>query len=111
MVDFANMPKQEEKYCQDCGQQFRGFPEQPRCTQCHYDSMYPEEAPKYWTWKKRGQNWIISATWPDREPLPNVGETVTVHRKDGSSSDETITEVDRITYDMSGRAKLRCLVK
>ena len=110
MIDFANMPKHEQKECQECGQQFTGFPDQPRCTQCHYLSLHPEEAPKYWTWTKRGPTWTIVATWPDREPLPEVGDVLTVHRRNGATSAETITEIDGLLYDTMGRGRLHCRV-
>ena len=65
----------------------------------------------YWTWCKEGRpRWGILAHWPDGEPLPDVGEQVTVHRKDGSSSIAVILEVE-LRYLPTGRAQLRCMIE
>ena len=112
MFDFDNIPKSENKPCQDCGQTFRGISEQVRCLQCQYYLDNPDQAPGYWTWNKRGNGvWGAVATWPEHDPLPNVGDTIDIHRKDGQVSAKTITEVDGLRYDMTGRAKLYCWVQ
>ena len=109
--DFSTIPNREYKDCQDCGQRFRGFENEKLCPECQSLREHPERAPKHWTWTKTGRRWTIAATWPDAEPIPNVGDAVTVHRQDGSSSQETITEVDGLIYDFNGRARLHCWVK
>ena len=111
MIDFANIPKSENKPCQDCEQTFRGLPQESRCVECQYDADHPDQAPKYWTWTRRGSGvWGAVATWPEQETLPNVGDTIDIHRKDGRVSTNTITEVDGLRYDMMGRARLHCWV-
>ena len=109
--DYSNLPKREHKDCQDCGQQFVGFDKDTLCIECLHIKQHPEKAPKHWIWTKTGRRWTIIATWPDTEPLPTVGDTVSVHRKDGTNSAEVITEVDGRIYDMNGRARLHCWVR
>ena len=43
--------------------------------------------------------------------LPEPGDKVTVHRKNGSTSVETIREVDGLIYLPTGRARLDCFVE
>ena len=111
MFDYASIPKRQTLTCEDCGQKFSAIAGNPVCNECQYDRDHPEEAPKHWTWTRAGSKWTIVATWPYGEPLPNAGDTVTVHRKDGSSSEKAISEVDGIIYDMRGRGRLHCWVK
>ena len=111
MVDFSRLSKLQSKTCNDCGEEFTTHvPENTTCTECGYYREHPELAPMYWTWTRRGRWWTVAATWPVKEPLPEVGAVITVHRKDGTSSTETISEVDGLLYDMSGRARLHCWV-
>ena len=42
---------------------------------------------------------------------PEPGNQVTVHRKDGTTSLETIREVEGLIYLPTGRAKLDCLIE
>ena len=66
----------------------------------------------YWTWSKGGRlNWGIVAHWPDGEPLPDAGDQVSVHRKDGSTSVVKIQEVEGLRYLSNGRAQLRCMIE
>lgn len=66
----------------------------------------------YWTWRRGPHGrWDIVAYWPDGEPLPDPGEQVTVHRKDGSNSAVTIQEVEGLTFTITGRGQLRCTVR
>ena len=111
MIDFNNLPKAEYKDCPDCRQRFRGFQEEDRCVECQFYVDHPEMAPKYWTWTKRGQTWTVVATWPDREPSPEVGDTITVHRKNGTTSVETISEIDGLIYRPDGKGRLHCWVQ
>ena len=113
--DFDNMFKKlnsmSKKQCNECGQVFRGLPETDLCLECRYKQDHPEESDMYWTWRKGGRpTWGIVAYWPDKEPPPNPGDRVTVHRKDGSSSTAVILEVD-LRYLLSGRAQLRCMIE
>ena len=98
------------KDCTGCGQVFRGLPEVQLCTLCQYKQT-PRGMDMRWTWKRAGRGrWRIAAYWPDREPLPNPGDQVTVYRKDGSSSTVTILEVEGLRYLPSGRGVLECIV-
>ena len=109
--DFSATGRMERKNCEECGQTFEGFPQERTCLECRYLRDNPEQAPKYWTWRRRGSGiWGVSAHWPDNEPLPEPGDQVTVHRKNGSTSVETIREVDGLIYLPTGQARLDCFV-
>ena len=112
MIDFANLPEERTLNCNQCGQEFRTFTPRGLCTECQYYRDNPDQAPKYWTWTRHGDSdWAAVATWPGKDPLPEVGGAITVHRRDGSSSQKTITEVGELQYDTRGRARLRCWVQ
>ena len=99
------------KPCNECGQAFRGLEEQELCTECSYKRDHPEDRDMYWTWSRAGRgSWGIAACWPDREPMPEPGDQVTVHRRDGSTSIAVIREVEGLSYRPTGRGKLRRLV-
>ena len=99
------------KPCKECGQVFRGLEEQGLCTECSYKQDHPEARDMYWTWSHAGRgSWGIVAFWPDGEPMPDSGDQVTVHRKDGSTSTVVIHEVEGLRYLPTGRAQLRCMV-
>ncbi len=115
--DFGTMldelKRMVRKDCAECGQVFRGLPEQELCTECQYKQDNPEARDMYWIWSRngRGGSWGIAAYWPDDEPLPDPGAVVTVHRKDGSASTVIIKEVEGLRYLPTGRAQLRCMVE
>jgi hypothetical protein len=115
-IDFARltarMTARTRRSCAGCGQTFRGAGGENLCGECQYTLDHPESADMYWTWTRapRGR-WGIAAHWPDAEPLPEPGDTATVHRKDGSQSTETITEVHGLHYLPTGRARLTCTVR
>jgi ribA/ribD-fused uncharacterized protein len=108
--DFSRIIPSERRQCTRCGNEYRCTPQAPDiCQECQDLEAHPEKAPRYWTWTKMGRKWMIAAYWPDDEPLPEPGEEVTVHRKNGSQSTETIREVDGITYEhLTGRGRLNC---
>ena len=109
---LKRLDRMERKDCGDCGQTFRGLPEEEICIECEYKREHPEARDRFWTWSRvGGGRWTIVAHWPDGEKLPEVGEQVTVHRKNGSTSVETIHEVEGLRYLPTGRAQLRCLVE
>ena len=90
---------------------FQGLPETDSCIDCQYKQEHPEARDMYWTWKRSGRGgWGIVAHWPDKEPLPNPGDRVNVHRKDGSFSTAIILEVD-LRYLPASRAQLRCMIE
>ena len=113
--DFNNMFDRLKsmvwKNCTECGQEFHGLPEADLCLECRYNQEHPEESDMYWTWNKGGRpTWGIVAYWPDGQPLPDAGDRVTVHRKDGSTSVVKIHEVEGLRYLPTGRAQLRCMI-
>ena len=104
---FERLNKMTRKDCAECGQVFRGLPETGSCLECQYKQDHPEDQDMYWTWKRIGwDGWGIVAHWPDREPLPNPGDQVSVHQKDGSSSTVAILKVRRspLPPDRAGAA-------
>ena len=108
---FDRLESMIKKPCGECGREFEGIPEDDICLECQYKQEHPEESDMYWTWSKGGRpTWGIVAYWPDQEPLPDPGERVTVHRKDGSTSVVTIHEVEGLRYLPTGRAQLRCMI-
>ena len=111
MFDFSKMKQRETRDCPECGQEFDTIGDRVLCLECQYNQDHPEMAPKYWTWTKNGSNWKIAATWPEREPEPEPGDRVTVHRKNGTESTETIREIHELRYDMTGKARLTCWVE
>ena len=108
---FEKLNSMTRKDCAECGQVFQGLPETGSCIDCQYKQEHPETRDMYWTWKRSGRGgWEIVAHWPDKEPLPNPGDRVSVHQKDGSSSTAIILEVD-LRYLPTGRAQLRCMIE
>ena len=101
-----------DKTCGECGQGFRGTPETDICIECSYKRDHPEARDKYWTWSRvGGGSWAIVAYWPDGELMPSVGDRITVHRRDGSTSVEVVHEVEGLRYFTDGRAQLRCMIE
>ena len=109
MSNRLNRPR-VTRNCADCGREFQTITEQDCCLECEYLREHPLERTKVWTWARVGAQWGIAAYWPERAPLPEVGETVTVNRKDGSSSAATIREVEGIRYLPTGQGRLYCYV-
>ena len=110
MVNFADMPTRYRMNCQQCGDIFRGLANETKCQQCKLYEEHPELAPRYWSWHKNGQEWKVICTWPEDEPLPGPGEVIAVHRKDGSTSFEIISETEGLMWRPNGEAKLTCRV-
>ncbi len=108
---FAGLPQMTYKNCVTCGQATRGPEQIAQCHECEYKEAHPEEQDLYWTWRRGGSQWMIQAYWPDHAPIPNPGDDVTVHRRDGNESVEVIKEVDGLVYSMDGRGRLRCYVE
>lgn len=107
--DFSSLPRMERRTCTQCGEEFRGS--RDLCQQCEYYRDFPEMAPGYWTWTKSAQGWMIRAVWREKEPWPEPGTAVTVHRKNGTTSQATIREVDHHRYDMAANLVLTCSVE
>ena len=100
------------KDCIQCQRQFNTHVDADLCQESQYYKDNPPEAPKYWTWTKRHSGvWGIRAAWPETDPLPEPGDQVTVNRKNGTTSVETIREVEGLRYQMDGRAVLECFIQ
>ena len=105
------IPGRTRKDCTQCGQTFRGHDHETLCPECSYKRDHPEAQDGYWTWSRSqgpGGGWDITAFWPDREPLPEPGTRVTVHRKNGAESAAVIRECQGITWEPTGRGRVRC---
>lgn len=113
MVDFSKLGPLTNRTCSRCGQDFRGQADrEPICPECDYYRSHPTEAPGYWTWERDGRGqWNIRAYWKEREPSPEPGDTVTVHRRNGSSSRETLHEQLDERFDRSGRRIIRWSIR
>ena len=111
-MDFAfRIPSRKKHPCPQCGQEARGEQGDELCTQCHFYQSHPEEAPKYWTWTHGPNNtWLATAAWPENEPDPDTGLSITVHRKDGSTSIHTVLALRHRAYDHSARLRVVCEV-
>ena len=108
---FKMPPPKTKKTCPECGVTFQGSAEDDVCIQCYFHQKHPETAPKYWTWTKGPRNsWKAVCTWPGNEDPPQGGETITVHRKDGSISQETVGQPGETWYDRSANMKIICTV-
>ena len=112
MVDFSKLGPSQHKTCSECGEDFTTHVQDNNvCTQCVFYQNHPEMAPKYWTWTRlTSSQWGIIARWPDKEDLPNPGDTVVVHRKNSTTSTETIREVLRTGYSPSITLQVFCSV-
>ena len=105
------IPPRNLKVCGDCGEEYRGSEESERCTSCHFLMLNPEYAPRYWTWTRGPRDtWKVTARWPDMDNPPEPGQTITVHRKNGSSSEETISEVGEFRLDRAAEWQITCKV-
>ena len=112
MVDFAfRLPSRQTHPCPQCGQEARGDEGNELCTQCDFYLANPKMAPKYWTWTRLSHNqWGVTSFWPEKEDLPQPGDPVTVHRKDGATSSHTIQEVRNSGFTPEARFRVTCLV-
>ena len=108
---FSELNSRTRKECSRCGETFRGTEDEEICPQCEFRAAHPEEQDKYWTWTRFGREWGITAYWPDREPLPDPGDRVTVHRKDGSTATATVREMPELRYLPDGRGRVYCWVE
>ena len=110
MVNFDEL-KRIPKDCLECGRNFTAVSDEIElCSECRYFRENPEMAPGYWTWTKSRNGWSIRAKQRDDDEMPEPGATVTVHRKNGTQSSETIREVGEHWYDTSGYRVITCEV-
>ena len=111
MVDFSKLIPRFDNVCTDCGDTFKtAREEETRCTECFFNHTHPESAPGYFTWTKSGARWAAVAKWRNHEDPPEPGVSITVHRKDGSSSEHNIIEVLDTRYDIAGNRLMYCQV-
>ena len=95
-----NFPHRPIGQCRDCSQDRRLDPE-GLCLTCWYYRRRPDERPGYWTWTKMNGTWLATTRIGDDHETPRTGGIITVNRKDGTTSEATITEID-IVYDRKG---------
>ena len=107
--DFSAIPKQADQTCRVCGEEFLGY--RNICDECSFHEDHPEMAPGYWTWTNSSRGWMITARWREKEEWPESGTSVTVHRKNGTTSQATIEEVESHRYDMAANLVLTCTVR
>ena len=111
MFDFSKTIPRFENQCAECGASFKTAREhETRCYECSYYHDHPERAPGYFTWTKTNSQWVATARWRDQADPPEIGAVVTVHRKDGSSSEHAVIEVLDRRYNTSGEHLIRCQV-
>ncbi len=110
MVNFNAIPKYHNFTCQSCGQNDRGPEGSTTCSECRLYLDHPESAPGYFTWTKTSSGWAATALWRDKNPDPQPGTTITVHRRDGSSSEHTTRELLNSHYNTDGNKVVTCTV-
>ena len=108
--DFGKTPLRRRKPCSQCNDVFRGTDEEQLCPQCLHRKEYPEDQDQHWTWRRAGGRWEAIAYWPHGEPLPQPGDRITVHRRDGSTTTAVVREAD-LRYTSTGRGRVQCIVE
>ena len=94
--------------CEVCGRDFLATSD-TLCTEFRSRLEHPAWAPGYFRWGKTAPNqWGAQARWKEGSPLPEPGDVITVHKKDGTSSEHTVTTVHETTYDRNLRLIVRC---
>ena len=101
----------QRKACSLCQRTFRARPDETICGHCEMKGGGPELAPGYWTWNQAEGINQIQAYWEWNEPLPQPGETVTVHSKEGAACQATIKEALGLHNTRDGRIRAQCTVK
>ena len=110
IVNFANIPTPATKTCSDCGEKFRSVGADT-CAECRYYEDNPHLAPGYFRWTRATGRWIATAVWKTDMPVPKPGDTITVHRKDGDTSKQTVTEELPDRIDATGDRIVSLAVK
>ena len=111
---MADSPSDEtqQQTCQQCGNQFTSSrPNDTPCAQCKFYLDRPDVPPKTFTWTQVDSKWFIRALWPIHEPRPHAGMVVTVHRRNGTNSPQTIDEIVERTSMTSVDIIYRCSVR
>ena len=109
---FPIPPKSRETTCTECDQPCRINRTEDLCDECNFHRSHPEMAPGYWTWQKLADNsWGVQATWREPSQLPQPGDSITVHRKNGTTSNTTIRELTHTHYNKSGNLVVHCRIQ
>ena len=105
------IPGRVRKECSECGQTFRGREDELICIECEHKRDHPEARDMHWTWQRgaRGSR-DIAAYWPDREPFPEPGDQLTVHRKDGATDTVTVWDAHAVRDLATGQGRVHCKV-
>ena len=116
MFNYRNLPPTHQADCSQCGKGFRNSREndsdvEDLCQECSYYRDHPERAPGYYTWTRGPQGWLATAKWSDHEPTPIEDDTITVHRQDGNSSLQIVTELVRTYMAPDGNRTVVCAVR
>ena len=108
MSTFKIPPRSQPAVCPGCGLDFRTTGDE-LCTECRFHQENPEEAPGYWTWTQRSNGqWGGRAKWREKDPLPEPGQVITLHRKDGTTSQRTINSRPDTRYDQAANLIVTC---
>ena len=111
MTAFRIPGKLQHHTCTECAQGFTSHREDSTiCSECGFYQSHPELAPKRWTWSMGSNQWGVVAFWPEKEDLPQPGDIITVHRKDETTSVETIAEVRNTNYTPAARLRVLCTI-
>lgn len=98
--------------CQQCGNQFTtSRADDTACAQCKFYLDRPEMPPQTFTWTQVESQWFIRALRPIHLPRPRASAVVTVHRRNGTGSPQTIDEIVERTPLKSGDIIYRCSVR
>ena len=107
---FRIPARRERGQCRQCGQDGRlGNPEdgpekEGLCDECRLYVDNPELGYHWWTWRSKGQGeWAVTCDIRNRDDVPGTGQHVTVHRKDGSTSVETLKGEGHIGLSRAAR--------
>ena len=99
MSTFKIPPRSHDFTCRHCGQTDRGPEGSTICSECQYYQDHPDQAPEYFTWTGTSEGWAAQANWRERTPHPEPGDLITVHRRDGSTSEHTVVSLRNTHYD------------
>ena len=103
--------RSQREACALCQRTFRARPDETICGYCEHKGGGPELAPGYWTWNRAEGINKIQAYWDWNRPLPQPGETVTVHSKDGTACQATIKKALGLNNTRDRRTRAQCTVK
>ena len=94
---FRIPARRQRGECRQCGQQGRlgnsedGAHKEGLCEECRLYIDQPEMGYHWWTWRLRTENqWQVTCKIRHRDDVPQTGQQVTVHRRNGTTSVETL---------------------